>query len=556
MPVSVNKGARPKYEVENAVFELNACQKKNSLSENFLEINSISDKYNPVVEPNSSQKSNSSSKILPKVIHGSHNEYNPVLESKACQKQNSSSDIFYHRSEPNSLQKSNSSSKVLPKIIHGSGNEYNPVFEPNTIQKKNSSNKIFQHRSGNEYNPVFQPNAWQKKNSSSKNVPMIKYESDNEYTPILQPNSLQKNNYFRKNVSDVNHRNTDKYKDSALDFCRSKDDYEDSTADFFKPVFHVQHKNRKDNMEKLKMKEKMLSSVKQYKNSQTSFSRVYKEWLPVRETTLRKLQSLLKEAHDEEKNYNETQVSLKEFSYTSRCVKSEVNNQTIDFLATLAAFIGDAVSGVASVAQAVTVDSKHTKFQEIMDCDAEITKTLYAARSQCVVRYQGIEEVMRSVQCNTLSSTVCTVSGTLQIDKHWAAMENAYQKGDMTQLLGAVSSFFDDTCQPGVLGDVGESIGRYVSDNPAALDACKSAGKAICGVLNLGEKKGGENKTLGHINFATNLGLMVQDRLEIDRFKSIVEDDTYQSNLESKIQDAIQSLESEMEEMKKIYFRI
>lgn len=342
------------------------------------------------------------------------------------------------------------------------------------------------------------------------------------------------------------------YESSAYYCCESDDESVCSTSDFFKPIFEP-----KKNLEGKVMKEKVFSSINQYKNSKTSFSKIYHRWIPERENTLEKLRSLLKEIHDNTTNYYKTQATFKDISYNSRRFKETTENQTMDFFASLAAFVSDAASGITSVAQAFEVDSYQTRLQEIMDHDAEITKDLYASRSQCVSQYEGIEEVIRKFNPNTLTTTVDKISGTLLVHKHWAAMKNAYEEDNMPKLLDEVSRFFDNACQSDVLQNVGASVSRFVTDNPAALDACKSTGRAVYGAIDaFSEKNRDRNAAIGYVNKATNLYLMLEDKKEVDHLRSIIDEDTHQSKLESQVEEAIDSLEDELREMRGIYFRL
>lgn len=342
------------------------------------------------------------------------------------------------------------------------------------------------------------------------------------------------------------------YESSAYYCCESDDESACSTSDFFKPIFES-----KNNLEGKEMKEKVFSSVNQYKNSKAAFSKIYHRWIPERENTLEKLRSLLKEIHDNTANYYKTQATFKDISYNSRRFKETTENQTMDFFASLAAFVSDAASGITSFAQAFEVDSYQTRLQEILDHDAEITKDLYASRSLCVSHYEGIEEVIRKFNPNTLTTTVDKISGTLSVHKHWAAVKNAYEEGNMPKLLDEVSKFFDNACQSEVLQNVGASVSRFVKDNPAALDACKSTGRAVYGAIDtLSENKRDRNSAIGYVNRATNFYLMLEDKKEVDHLRSIIDEDTHQSKLESQVEEAIDSLEAEMREMRDIYFSL
>ena len=332
-----------------------------------------------------------------------------------------------------------------------------------------------------------------------------------------------------------------------------------STSDFFKPIFRDHNKNKsiesEKNFEETAMKEKIFSSVNQYKISKASFCKIYHRWLPERQNTLKELRLLLNEVHDKTRNYYKSQASLKELSYNSRRYK-ETENQTIDFFASLAAFVSDAASGITSFAQALEMDSYQSRFQEIMDHDSEITKDLYASRSQCVSEYEGIEEVIRKFHPNTLTSTVNKISDTLLVDKYWTAMKNAYDENNMPKLLDEVGKFFDNACQSEVLQSVSASVNKFITDNPAALEACKSTGKAVYGAIDAFSEKKDKNAAIEYVNKTTNLYLMLEDKKDIDRLNRIIDEDIHQSELESQIEAAIDSLEDEMKEIKETYFEM
>lgn len=444
---------------------------------------------------------------------------------------------------------------------------FKPIFESkNNLEKKAMKEKVFssvdQYKNSVHQN-IYQPLCYE-------SLGNYYCESDDEspcsssdfFKPILE----SKNNLEGKTMKEKVFSSVDQYKNSvhpniyqapcyessAHYYCDSDDESACSTSDFFKPAFES-----KNNLEGKAMKEKVCSSIDQYKNSKASFSKIYHRWIPERESTLEKLQSLLKEIHDNTTNYYKTQATFKDISYNSRCFKETTENQAMDFFASLAAFVSDAASGITSFAQAFEVDSYKTRLQEILDHDAKITKDLYASRSQCVSQYEGIEEVIRKFNPNTLTSTVGEISSTLLVHKHWAAMKNAYEEDNMSKLLDEVSRFFDNACQSEVLQNVGASVSRFVTDNPAALEACKSTGRAVYGAIDtFSEKRSNRNAAIGYVNKATNLYLMSEDKKEVDHLRSIIDEDTHQSKLEAEVEEAIDSLQDEMREMKEIYFRL
>lgn len=323
-----------------------------------------------------------------------------------------------------------------------------------------------------------------------------------------------------------------------------------------KPGVKRSYKNKNVESEKTlegrMIKEEIFSSVNQYKDSKAGFWKIYHKWLPERQNTLKKLQSLLKEVHNKTINYYKTQATFKELSYNSRHYKETTENQTVDFLASLAAFVSDAACGITSFAQTFEMDSYQIRFQEIMDHDSEITKDLYASRSQCVSQYEGIEEVIRKFHPNTLPYTVDKISDSLLVHKHWAAIKNAYDENNMTKLLDEVSKFFNNACQTEVLQSVGASISEFVADHPTALEACKSTGRVVYGAMDAFSEKD-KSAAVEFVNKTANLYLMLEDKREIDHLNRIINEDNHQSKLESQIQEAIDSLKDEMKEMKELY---
>lgn len=333
--------------------------------------------------------------------------------------------------------------------------------------------------------------------------------------------------------------------------CDSDDD--EYAYDFARPYFDNSVKTRNSVLRQKESKANLFTSIDEYSSSKNSFSGIFKKWLPERRRTLTELESLFEEVLSAQQTYNEAQANCKGVSAEMRNCVNRSETEAGRFLASFASFVTDAVSGIASFTQAFKVDGYQTKFQEIMDRDAEVTKELYETRSRCVARYQGIEEVMRKFHHDTFDSTVDKISCTLEVNKYWESMKNAYKNDDMETLLNTVGKFFDNACQSEVMDKIGNALDRYVSDNPAALEACKSTGKAVYGAVNTWGPEDNRKGVRGQINYAANGYLMLKDMEEADRFKSAAEDDCQGSKLVRQIRDARDSLQSELEEMNNIY---
>lgn len=303
-----------------------------------------------------------------------------------------------------------------------------------------------------------------------------------------------------------------------------------------------------------KSKENIFANMDEYTESKNYFINIYHRWLKKREKTLKKLRSLLNELHNDQLLYNKTQALFRGVSYTSRVAKCNQQSQIIDFFASVTALLSEASSGVTSVAQAYNIDCYQSQFEKIMSQDADITKDLYDARSQCIVKYQGIEEVIRTFHADTFYSTVEKISDALELDKFEIALRNADGSGDISKVMNEINKFAKNACESEVLAKIGDSIKSYVGNNPAALEACKSASRAAYEVINVWNGKKDKSHLMEGMRIGINHMLMAEDKMQLERLKISINEDLPQTKLESQIEDAIDNLKSEMEEIKEMYY--
>ncbi|XP_035232080.1 uncharacterized protein LOC118203890 [Stegodyphus dumicola] len=104
------------------------------------------------------------------------------------------------------------------------------------------------------------------------------------------------------------------------------------------------------------------------------FHEAFKEWENERQCTIQKLKKLVSEVHTDQLNLNTTKCIFKEINYHSRHAREVQVSKAVDFLASLTTIVSDVLDGFTSVAQAAIVDDQQTKFQEIMEHDAEISR--------------------------------------------------------------------------------------------------------------------------------------------------------------------------------------
>ncbi|GFY68179.1 uncharacterized protein TNIN_288051 [Trichonephila inaurata madagascariensis] len=189
--------------------------------------------------------------------------------------------------------------------------------------------------------------------------------------------------------------------------------------------------------------------VKRYEEKWNQFYRSYLFWKKERSLTISKLKELMKKVHEDQLAFNQMNATFKELNINSRKSRDGSNSAT-DFFASLGTFLSDAASGFTSITQAVSIEKYNTEFKEIMEHDVEITKPLYTARSMCLEQYRNVEEIIRHYHSETFGDTMEKISKALKVEDLWMDLKSAQ----------------------------GENA-EYVNINPAALDACKSAGKAI-----------------------------------------------------------------------------
>lgn len=279
------------------------------------------------------------------------------------------------------------------------------------------------------------------------------------------------------------------------------------------------------------------------------FSILYSVWLQVRKDTLRKLRELVQDLHGEHLEVNKAQIALKEIGLLSRTAKTS-DSSALGVMASISALLSDAASGIVSIVQACDVDAKRKKFQEIMDEDSEATEKLYVARSRCIPNYRGIEEVRRKFHFNTFDSTVDNISNTLKVDKYVAAAGNDDDSDDISKVINAVGNIAENACRSENLKVIRDSIQTYVDGNPAVVEACKSAARTVFGVADsLKRNKSERNPLQRGISMCADDLMMREDNREIARLQSAVDEDSSQSKIETEIEDAINTLQSEMKDI-------
>lgn len=287
--------------------------------------------------------------------------------------------------------------------------------------------------------------------------------------------------------------------------------------------------------------------------ARSEFSNMYSYWLQVRRDTLEELRTLAGDLHRELMEYNKAQLAFREIGLMSRTEKN--SDSAVGFIASISAFLSDAASGIVSVAQACDVDAYQKKFKIIIERDSEVTKKLFVARSRCISHYQGVEEVRRNFRFSTFDSTVDDISNVLKVEKYRAAIRN--ERGDMSQTSSAVANIAENACQLESLKTIGDSIGTYVDANPAVLDACKSATRTVIGAVDTFDKDNIEKNALRRgVRECANELMMREDRREIVRLQSVVDQDSSQTKLETVIKGAIETLQSEMNAIVYSYYHL
>ncbi|CAL1279608.1 unnamed protein product [Larinioides sclopetarius] len=335
--------------------------------------------------------------------------------------------------------------------------------------------------------------------------------------------------------------------------CKSRKDESFSTAKTgTKPKTNFQnHQSNAFDLDIGNKYEKRINvSIKKYEEKWKHFYKRYLFWKNKRLDTIAKLQDLMKKVHDDQLTYDKTNVMFKELNVNSRMLKDS-NNSTIDFFASLGAFLTDAASGIASVAQAFNVDTFNTEFKKIMEDDAEITKPLYVIRSQCVEQYRDVEEVVRCFHSETFGDTLENLSKTLKLDDLWLDLKNGPTENPVSTTLNCLDQFISKNANAATVDKIYNSFGEYVDSNPAALEACKSAGKVVYGIYDTwGRDQKQKNGIAANASRIANNMIMCEEMQELRQLRSRVDNsEMTKTKLESQIEDAINSLQSELHEM-------
>ncbi|GFT96805.1 uncharacterized protein NPIL_40411 [Nephila pilipes] len=301
-----------------------------------------------------------------------------------------------------------------------------------------------------------------------------------------------------------------------------------------------------------KMNQSIHGSVKRYEEKWDQFYRRYLFWKNERLLTISKLEELMKEVHEDQLAFNQTNVMFKELNISSRKSKDGSDSKS-DFFASLGTFLTDAASGITSIAQAVSVENYNKEFKQIMEHDAEISKPLYTARSLCLQQYKGVEEIVRHFHSETFGDTMENISKSLKVDELWMDLKNAQGENAVSVTLNSLDIFFSNAVNTRVLGKVYNSFEEYMNNNPATLDACKSAGKAIYDIYDTwGRDK--EKAFSNEISFLTNQKLLRDEMAELNKLRSVADNDkTAQAKLESDIDEAIDYLRFELREISSLF---
>jgi len=180
----------------------------------------------------------------------------------------------------------------------------------------------------------------------------------------------------------------------------------------------------------------------EYERMMRNFQREYLKWNTKRRETISKLTELKDSVHTDQLAFNNTNLFFKQVNVESRKLKT-IDGSNIDFFASVAALITDAASGVTSIAQACNIDANMKTFGEIMDNDAEFTRALYAARSNCFSEYKNVEEIVRRYHTDTFGRTMDKITNRLKVEDMWLDLKSARSGGDnVTQMLDALDNFF------------------------------------------------------------------------------------------------------------------
>lgn len=352
--------------------------------------------------------------------------------------------------------------------------------------------------------------------------------------------------------------NSPEISSSAASISKMKGAIPKTDTIFRNSTVNYNFKIEQDEKDSQLFRQQIQGGVRRYENHWDNFDRQYRSWISQRENTIQKLQELVENVHKDQRMFNQGNVFLKEINVGSRELKNCNSSTSVDFFASLAAFVTDAASGITSAVQACNVDIHATTFKEIVENDAKVTKPLYAARSRCLEEYRNVEEIIRQCHLETFGSTIDTISNALNVDDLLSDIKNAKGENAVGQVIDSVGDFLKRNANMEVMGEVCNSIQDYMDSNPAALQACKSAGKALYGVYDTWgrDHRQGRLSIEGNMSIISNKIMLIEERRELSKLRSVADnDEENQAKLESEIQDAISSLQSEMREMNNIFER-
>ncbi|GFR10205.1 uncharacterized protein TNCT_90171 [Trichonephila clavata] len=292
--------------------------------------------------------------------------------------------------------------------------------------------------------------------------------------------------------------------------------------------------------------------VKTYEGKWNLFHRSYLLWKTERLLTISKLKELVKEVHEDQLAFNQMNATFKELNISSRRSR-DGSNSAADFFASLGTFLSDAASGITSMTQAFNIEKYNTEFKEIMEHDVEITKPLYRARSMCLEQYRNVEEIIRHYHSETFGDTMEKISKAFKVEDLWMDLKNAQGENAVSVTCNSLDKFFLNAVNTRVLGKVYNSLEEYVNINPAALDACKSTGKAIYDAYDTwgrDKKKG----AMTQVSLIANEMLIRDEIAELDKLRSLADDEEMvQAKLESNIDEAIKSIQYEFREISSLF---
>lgn len=302
---------------------------------------------------------------------------------------------------------------------------------------------------------------------------------------------------------------------------------------------------------KAEMNNHIYRHVKGYENQWEQFSRRYLSWQNERSHTISKLKKLMKEVHEDQLAFNQMNVTFKELNISSRKSR-DASNPTVDFFASLGTFISDAASGITSMTQAFNIEKYNTEFKQIMEYDVEITKPLYIARSKCLRQYRNIEEIIKNFHSKTFGDTMENISKTLKVEELWMDLKSAQGENAVSVTCNSLDRFFSNAVDTKALGKIYNSLEEYTKINPAAIDACISAGKAVYDAY---DTWGRDRRGLStQMSLLTNEMLIRNEMAELSKLRSVADNEEMaQGKLESNIAEAIDSLQFELREISSLF---